>query len=153
MSNNRSEEILRALELHAPRATATGLDANLVAAWLDGRLSEPDSAALETRLAADPELLQALLAIRQPAAQAIDELEAKRIVGQLPLSAAGITRDKMRPRAWRAARWAAAAAIVLACGLQGAWTGLQIAVATAYVDAAALRSELTAAGGLSGTGL
>lgn len=155
MSNKRrSEEIIRALESRAPRAPAAGLDANVVAAWVEGRLAERDSAALETLLAADPELLQALLETRQPAAREIDELEARRIVAALPLSKSPITQQPARPRAWRRrAQWAAAAVIVLGCGLQGAWTGSKLALAAAYVDAAALRAELAAVGGLGGAGL
>jgi hypothetical protein len=80
-----------------------------IAAWLDGRLNERDSARVELLLASDPHWLQATLALRQLSPEPVPTVELQR--GQALVSASTArSSSAMRPARtlqWLTTLWSA----------------------------------------------
>lgn len=96
------------------------VDANLLAAYLEGRADAAEREQLEARLAHDPELLEALVELRQlqdaePAT--VSQTLLERIKNLLPAEASQPRRISRAGSTWwrRAGNMAAAAGIFLAC--------------------------------------
>ena len=99
------------------RSGGLPIDANDLAAWLDGRADQAATERVETALSADPDLLAEVASVRDaPPAEPVPEsvLSAAKALAGRPRAAG---RDRIiRGPWWQRMQWAAAAAaIVLAC--------------------------------------
>lgn len=113
----------RWLEQEAQSANGDGLlshdqlrdgDALLqIAAWLDGRLNERDSARIELLLASDPQWLQAALALRQSSPEPVPSAELLRGQALVPVfkesfsKAGSVIKRPARVPTWLTTLWSA----------------------------------------------
>ena len=102
----------------------SGFDANLAAAWLEDTLTDEEWAALEERLATNPdrvETLRAAAAAVPITAEAMPPALAAKLRAMTPGRAARPMRTSARRfPAWRrAAEWAMAAAVLIAVAVAG----------------------------------
>jgi anti-sigma factor RsiW len=137
------------------RATASGAgtatpDALDLAAYADGRLTDAAADAVEAALATDPELLDLLLALRQPVPQAIASAalirSAKELVPQSRRAAGREAASRVNP--WYA--WGAIAAGLLIVAIGGFDLGMRTAYAVNAVVASDSPGDLLDPSSLSG---
>ena len=124
-------------------------DPGLISAWLEGRLSDAEAAAVERRLVASPEWLEAAVLARAAVDGADGEAVPQSVLARarIPLPGAPpIERQRTPVMQWLAARWldAATAAVgVAAAGLLGFMLGQSMIDDFARTEAA-LTAELPA---------
>jgi anti-sigma factor RsiW len=109
---------------------AVPLDPSLLAAYVEGRLSEAESLPVEMALAADPALLDTLIALRQPAIPAIPSAALIRSAQALVAGAADpvvvpFARRSAERRGFKAwVAWGAVAASLLIVSTAGFSLGM-----------------------------
>jgi hypothetical protein len=132
---------LRAWRHGAPPAAAA--DAMRLAAWLEGRLDEASAADVERLLAADPTLLEAVLAGRNAAADAAmpREIEAARALVEPPWWRRLFSETDEPKGRWRSAL--AAMVLVASVGAGAFELGEAFAAMSAMQQSAAMRSMLS----------
>lgn len=127
-NHNGPDEALWRRAAPAPEA-GPAPDPGLIAAWLEGRLSDAERAAVERRLAASPEWLEATTLARTATDRADDEAVPQSVVARaraLSPGAVPVQEPRKSVLQWLAVRWLEAvttAGAVVAAGLLGFMLG------------------------------
>ena len=107
-SDNQDRSLWRQYAARAQTPQAPPVDANTLAAYLDGSAEPEDIQLVETRMASDPGFVEEVLALRQ-----IADLEPPLATASVLNRAKALT---LRHTWWTRMQWAAAAAaVLLAC--------------------------------------